>query len=238
MTKTNYIKKDNGELAGSYASPTKSKDIPKPQYSGVPSENTADTTVAQPNVDTMLAKTEELKKAKFVERNGEESLWAYRSLQNYKNNDYMFSPEKDEAIATNYIELESMRAEYLGADPYSVSSEGTEITYLMKLTPHPTLENVYVTNQNYYEDDLNTEQKFAILETENGYEKILVKDNEITGSWDTYDAETYITYESSLYQDNAMGVDLVDDTRTSVKKGPSGNFIALQFDLVGENQRD
>lgn len=30
MTKKNYIKKDNGELGGSYASPTKNKDIPKP----------------------------------------------------------------------------------------------------------------------------------------------------------------------------------------------------------------
>lgn len=30
MSKSNYIKKDNGEMAGSYPNPTKNKDIPKP----------------------------------------------------------------------------------------------------------------------------------------------------------------------------------------------------------------
>lgn len=236
MTKTNYIKKDNGELGGSYASPTKNKDIPKPQHSGHLPVNT-ETAPTQPDVNDMLAKAEELKQSKFVERNGEDGLWAYRSLQNYKNNEYMFSPNKDEAIATSYVELEEMRAEYLGADPYSVSSDGTEITYLMKLTPHPTLKNVYVTNQDYYEDDINTGQKFAILRKENEDEKVLVKGDEITGSWSTYDAENYITYESELYQDNAMGVELVNDTRSSVKKDADGNFVALQFDLTGENPR-
>lgn len=227
-----YIQGKDGKMKGRIGSGkkripsqgnTKTKTSPTP-----PAETTT-------SVQDFLNNAEIALHSKYLKTHGAEAEWAYQFA---KNAYPTFSKDSSECIVAHMATGTKMGYTPSSAlEPRYVDYDEAEIDHYMKLEPHPTLDDVYVSQAKYLEaayDDLPEDTYFAVRMTETDYDRLLVHGNEIVGEWADYDAEAYVV-ESQVYEDEFSGsIEQVDSSSTSVVRNPDGTPIAINTYLSAE----
>lgn len=136
---------------------------------------------------------------RVMEAAGPEAQWARRYLG--RDSGVTFSPDRSEALITD-ASTADMYVGHNWDEPKFATVDMTDASLLMRLTPHPTLNGVYVTRVPAPGEDF----AFGVqTSAEGGHSNVLVSHDAVEGEWGTSEVQEYATESSPLADELGEG---------------------------------